>query len=157
MKELITFLLGMAPISEVRGAIPFGLTAGLPLNKTLFLAALGSTAVVIPLLLLLDVVSKWLSANTKMFKAFFKWLFVKTRRHSKLIDRWETFGLVVIASIPLPMFGVWTGCAAAFVFRIRFWRAFWALFCGNLIAITLVTLVFYGTVHVGTWAKIILK
>ncbi|MBU0579558.1 MAG: small multi-drug export protein [Candidatus Margulisbacteria bacterium] len=157
MKELITFLLGMAPISELRGAIPYGLSAGIGLQKTLFLAILGNFIPVIPLLLFLEAISKWLSARSKLFKKFFEWLFARTRRHSDVIERFEALGLIIFVGIPLPVTGAWTGCAAAFLFGIRFHRALPAILLGIIMAATIVTAVVLGALNLGSLTPLFIK
>lgn len=157
MTEIFTFLLGMAPISELRGAIPFGLGAGLSLSKTLFLAILGNFVPVIPLLLFLEAVSKWLSERSKLFDGFFKWLFARTRRHSDLVERFEALGLILFVGVPLPVTGAWTGCAAAFLFGIRFWRALPAITAGIFMAAAIVTAVVLGAVNLGAITHLFIK
>ena len=157
MKEWITFLLGMAPISELRGAIPFGLSVGLSLKKTLFLSVTGNILPIIPLLLFLEGISQWLIKNSRLFNKFFKWLFKHTRRHSALIERYETLGLFIIASIPLPMFGSWSGCAVAFIFGLPFWRSFLLISLGVLVAAVIVTSVVLGLVNLGQLGSLMVK
>jgi uncharacterized membrane protein len=157
MAELLTFLLGLAPISEVRGAIPFGLSAGLSLKATLFWSILGNIAPIIPLLLFLDTISKWLMEHSRLCKKFFEWLFARTRRHSDVVERYEALGLMIFVGIPLPMTGAWSGCVAAFLFGIRFWRSFMAISLGVLLAAAIVTAVVMGLVNVGSLARIIIK
>lgn len=157
MKEWITLLLGMAPISELRGAIPFGISAGIPLGKTLFLAILGNFLPVIPLLLFLEAVSKWLRERSKFFDKFFEWLFARTRRHSDLVGRFEALGLILFVGIPLPVTGAWTGCAAAFLFGIRFRNALPAITLGIFMAATIVTAVVLGAVNLGNLAHFFIK
>lgn len=155
--EIITFLLGALPISEVRGAIPFGLAAGLPLGKTLVLAILGNILPVIPILLFLDVVSKWLSQRFVFWKNFFDWLFARTRKHSDTVEKYEALGLAIFVGIPLPMTGAWSGCAAAFIFGIKFWRALLAIIAGILMAAAIVTAVILGAVNLGGLASVLIK
>jgi uncharacterized membrane protein len=157
VKEFITFLLGLAPISEVRGAIPFGLSAGLSLKTTLFWSILGNIIPIIPLLLFLDVISKWLMEHSRFCKKFFEWLFARTRRHSDVVERFEAVGLMIFVGIPLPMTGAWSGCVAAFLFGIRFWRSFFAISMGVLLAAGIVTAVVLGLVNVGSWAGLLIK
>jgi uncharacterized membrane protein len=48
--------------------------------------------------------------------------------------------LVMFVAIPLPITGAWTGCAAAFVFGIKFRHAFIAIMAGVMIAGFIVTI-----------------
>jgi uncharacterized membrane protein len=138
--EILIFLLAMAPISEVRGSIPLGiLVFKIPFWKVFLIAFLGSTLSIIILLLFLEPVSGFLSKHSKFFKNFFDWLFKNTRRKvSSRIEKYREWGILLISAIPLPLFGVWTGALAAFLFDIPFKLAFPLIFVGNLVAIIMV-------------------
>ena len=138
------FLFAMTPIFELRGAIPYGIVIhGVAWPTVYVLAVLGNLIPCFPLLILLDPVSRWLS-RFRVFDKFFNWLFARTRRRGKLVERYEAIGLALFVAIPLPITGAWTGCAAAFVFGIRFRYAIIAAFCGLLISATIMTLASLG-------------
>lgn len=144
--EFVTLLIGSLPISEVRGAIPYGIILGDLSWQTAFLfGVIGNALPVLPLLLGLESVSNWLR-RWRTWDRFFTWLFARTRRRGKLIERYEILGLLLFVSIPLPVTGAWTGCAAAFVFGIRPKVAFPVVLCGILIAATVVTLATMGVI-----------
>jgi uncharacterized membrane protein len=145
--EGVTFLLATLPIAELRGAIPWALYptgGGLAWPVAYLWAVLGNALPVIPLLLFLGPVSEWLR-RWRLFDRFFDWLFARTRRRGKVIERFEAIGLTLFVAIPLPVTGAWTGCAAAFIFGIRFRYALPAVLAGILIAGTIVTAVTLGT------------
>ena len=87
-KELVVFILGMMPVSELRGAIPFGVAVGIPVRKVLFLAIVGNIVPVIPLLFLLEPLSNYLR-RFPPFKIFFDWLFERTRRRAAIVEKYE--------------------------------------------------------------------
>ncbi len=157
MKELIVFILGMTPISELRGAIPFGLSVGVPLKTTVILALVGNLLPIIPLLLFLEAVSAWIIKHSKLFNSFFAWVFERTRKHSAWVERFEAFGLFLVAAIPIPPLGTYSACAAAFLFGINFWRAFLAIALGVLASCVLVLLVLFGAVNLGAFGKLLLR
>ncbi len=150
--EAKVLILGAMPVSELRGAIPLGLFLDIPVMKTALLAVAGNIIPVVPLLLFLGPVSEWFTAKHELFKRFFDWLFERTRRHSDKIEKYEALGLILFVAIPLPMTGAWSGSIAAFIFGIRFWRAFPCIIIGILIAATLVTLASTGAINLGTMA-----
>ncbi len=141
----VTFIIGMLPIAELRGAIPYAiLGAQIPWQEAVLWAFLGNTIPIIPLLLLLEPVSNILRRNRTMDK-FFTWLFERTRRRGKkMMEKYKALGLTLFVGIPLPGTGVWTGAVAAFVFGIRFKYALPAIFAGMLIAGVLITLASMG-------------
>lgn len=139
-RELTTFILAVLPLSELRGAIPFGMAAGISLKKVLTIAIIGNLIPVIPMLFLLEPVSEYLR-RFFLFKKFFDWLFKRTRERANLIERYESIGLFLFVAIPLPLTGAWTGCIAASLFKIRFRYALLAIAAGVLLAAFIVTVV----------------
>lgn len=139
-KELTTFILAMLPVSELRGAIPFGIATGISLEKVLIIAIIGNLIPVIPILFLLKPVSEYLR-RFFLFKKFFDWLFERARKKAHLVEGYETLGLILFVAIPLPATGAWTGCVAASLFKMRLRYAFLAVSTGVFIAAFIVTAV----------------
>ena len=140
-----TIIIGMMPVSELRGAIPFAMAPvevggyGMSAPEAYLLAVLGNMIPVIPLLLFLEPVSDFLR-RWRIFDIFFTWLFTRTHRnHSERFEKYGTLALTIFVAIPLPVTGAWTGCAAAFVFGVKFRHALLAIFAGVLIAGVVVT------------------
>ena len=145
--ELVTVLVAAMPVSELRGSIPLALGVfHFSVEKAFFLSIIGNLIPIIPLLLFLESVSKWLSMRFNWAEKFFSWLFARTRRRSKLVEKYGAVGLIFFVAIPLPVTGAWTGCVAAFLFGIRRrWAAF-SIANGVLIAGVIVTLVSLGVI-----------
>ena len=152
--EVITMIIGSLPVSELRGAIPIGIALGdLPWQTAWLFAVIGNALPVAPLLFGLEPVSEWLR-RWPVWERFFTWLFARTRRRGGLIEKYGAWGLILFVSIPLPVTGAWTGCAAAFVFGIRPMRALPLVFGGILIASVVVTLATMGVIGgVGLFTK----
>ncbi len=149
-RELFTVLIGMLPISELRGAIPYALGRGLSWQQAYFWAVLGNLIPVVPLLLFLEPISTFLSRKYHLWRRFFDWLFLRTRRRSRLVERYEAIGLIFFVGIPLPVTGAWTGSVAAFLFGIRFKYALPAIVLGVLLAGIVVTLASLGVITLWT-------
>jgi uncharacterized membrane protein len=146
--ELVTVVLAALPISELRGAIPYAITVGgMSWQKAYVLSVVGNFLPVLPILLLLESVSNWLRRYT-LWDRFFSWLFERTRRRGRLIERFEALGLVLFVAIPLPVTGAWTGCVAAFIFKVPLRLALPAILCGILIAGTVVTMASLGLITI---------
>lgn len=142
-----TIIVAMMPVTELRGAIPLALAPvelggyGMSVPEAYILAAAGNMIPVIPLLLFLEPVSNFLR-RWKAWDLFFTWLFTRTHRnHNERFEKYGTLALTIFVAIPLPVTGAWTGCAAAFVFGIRFKHALAAIFLGVLISGIIVTVV----------------
>jgi uncharacterized membrane protein len=136
LPELQVLLLTMAPISELRGAIPVGLiTFHLPFWEVFLISFFGNLIPVIFLLLLLDPLANFLSKHFSIFKKFFNWLFQRTRKNvAPSIEKYGKKALVIFVGIPLPITGGWTGSIAAFLFGMPFKVAFPLISLGVLIA-----------------------
>lgn len=139
---LSTVIISCLPIFELRGAIPIALGVyGLSPWSAYLLSVFGNMLPVIPLLLFLDPVSTQLRRYT-IFDRFFSWLFNRTRRnHEERFEKYGLMALTLFVAVPLPVTGAWTGCAAAFVFGIKFRHAFPAILAGVMIAGLIVSIV----------------
>ncbi|MCK4352051.1 small multi-drug export protein [candidate division WOR-3 bacterium] len=150
--NLITLLLSMAPISELRGAIPYAWSQGMGHWQAYGLSVIGNLIPVVPILLLLGPISNFLR-RYKPFDTFFDWWFKYTLKRSKLIEKYEALGLILFVMIPLPITGAWTGSVAAFLLGVRFKFALPAIILGVLLAGMIVSLVCLGAVHIPIFIK----
>ena len=151
-REAITAFIAMIPILELRGAIPWALASppyggGLDWSTAYLFAVLGNFLPVIPILLFLEPVSNSLRRYS-IFDRFFEWLFRRTRRKGKMIERYEMLGLMLFVGIPLPVTGAWTGAVAAFIFGVRFWNSVIAIIGGICLAGVIVTLASLGVLSI---------
>ena len=128
-KEWVVMIMAALPISELRGAIPLGLSFGMPLQKAFLLSVLGNISFIAPALFLFEPVSSRLR-KFKIWARFFDWIFERTKKNSDSIQKYEALGLAIFVAIPLPMTGAWSGVIAASLFKIRFRYAFIAIVAG---------------------------
>lgn len=144
--KVMTFVIAMLPISELRGAIPYALAVGkMHWLEAYIISVVGNFVPVIPILLLLEGVSHRLM-KYRAFDRFFTWFFERARRKGGLVARFEAVGLVLFVAVPLPVTGAWTGCAAAVLFGIPFRLAAPAVLLGIMIAGGVVTLASLGVI-----------
>ncbi len=148
--EMVVLIISMLPIFELRGGIPLGAFLELVWWKTYLMAVLGNLIPVVPLLLFLNPVSEWLKRHISLADRFFEWLFARTRRRTEArMRKYGIFlGLMLFVAIPLPVTGAWTGCAAAFLFGVKFRYSFPAVMAGVLIASIIVSIITYGAAAV---------
>lgn len=136
---LAVIAIAASPISELRGAIPVAISAfHFPWYYALLFGIIGNLLPVPFILLFLDTIVQLLS-KVRFFDKLLKWLFERTRRRGKIIERYERIGLVLFVAIPLPITGAWTGSLAAVLFGIKPRYAFLSIFVGVLIAGVIVT------------------
>lgn len=137
--ELVVVIIAMLPILELRGAIPIAInTLAMPWYHALPLALIGNMLPVPFILLFLAGITRGLS-RIGFCRRFLDWLFERTRRRGRIIERYQRIGLVLFVAIPLPVTGAWTGSLAASIFGLKLKHAFLAIFAGVLIAGTIVT------------------
>ncbi len=132
-KDYVVMIVGALPVSELRGAIPLGLSFGMPLVKAFWLSVLGNCLIVAPALFLFAPVTNVLR-RFKIWARFFDWVFARTKKNSDAIQKYEALGLAIFVAIPLPMTGAWSGVIAASLFKIRFRYAFLAIIAGVICA-----------------------
>jgi len=144
--ELVVFLVSTLPIAELRGGIPLAKGWGFPWQQAYLLCVAGNFLPVVPIVFLLDPIARFLR-RAPLFDRFFEWLFARTRKRGKLIERYEALGLILFVAVPLPITGAWTGAVAAYLFGVRPRYAIPAIACGILIAGVVVTLASQGVLH----------
>lgn len=144
-KLLMTFVMAMVPVVELRGAIPLGVAAGLPPAVAAITAMLGNLVPVPFILLLLRKVFallrkiSWLGSKIDA---------LEKRAHLKgrTVKKYRTLGLVLLVAVPLPGTGAWTGALVADVLDIRMKTALPAITVGVIIAGCITTAVTCGVV-----------
>ena len=142
-KEAVVFIVATLPIVELRGAIPFALSSAMGPAMSWWsaylLSCLGNMVPIVPILAALGPISDWLRRRSSLAERFFTWLFSRTRRRGRVVERYGALGLILFVAIPLPVTGGWTGAAAAFLFGVPFRKALPCIALGVMIAGGVVT------------------
>ena len=147
--ELVTMCLAALPVTELRFSIPYATFAlRLDWQDALSWSLLGNLLPVPVILLALDPAQRLLGRIAFMGR-FFDWLFARTRRRGKIVERYRVIGLALFVAIPLPITGAWTGSVAAYLFGIRFIPALIAICIGVAFAGVILTLACQGVL--GFW------
>ncbi len=139
----LTFLVGMTPVLELRGAIPLGVAAGLPPLTACAAAILGNIVPVPFIMLLVRRVFRWLR-TTAFLGPKIDWLERRAHLKGRLVRRYRLPGLLLLVAVPLPGTGAWTGALVATLLDIRLRHAFPAIAAGVVIAGVLITLLTVG-------------
>lgn len=143
---LITFLISMVPIIELRGAIPYGLSQGLPAWLVFVLSTVGNMIPIPFILLFIRRIFQWMKRYPKLAKIAEKFE-VRAAKKSGKVKKSETIGLCILVAIPLPGTGAWTGGLVAALMEMRLKRAIPTILIGVLIAGLAVTLICVLGVH----------
>ncbi len=138
-QEAIIVVISALPVVELRLALPIAINVfHMAWYKAYCLAVIGNLLPVPILLLFLDSLAK-LVGRAEMGRRVVNWVFERTRRQGKRIERYEKIGLTLFVAIPLPVTGAWTGSIAAFLLGLKFRYAFLSILVGVIIAGAIVT------------------
>lgn len=143
-KYLIVFGMSMVPVIELRGAVPYGVAAGLPLLPVLIVAILGNMVPVPFILLFIRKILDWMKTREGLFKKVADKLESRALSKSDMLEKYAAFGLFVLVAIPLPGTGAWTGALVAAVFRLKWKHAIPSIFAGVVAAGIIMSIVSYG-------------
>lgn len=140
IKALITFLISMVPVIELRGAIPYALAAGVEPWIACVLAIIGNMLPVPFILLFIRKILEWMKGRPKLGKIAMK-IENRANKKSGKVRQSELVGLCLFVAIPLPGTGAWTGALIAALMDIRMRRALPTILLGVVTAGVIVTLV----------------
>ncbi len=141
---MMTALIAMVPVIELRGAIPAGVAAGLTVWEALFMAIIGNMIPVPVIILFVRKVFDWMRVKSEKLDRLVRRFEAKAEKQSALIDKYEWWGLVILVAIPLPGTGAWTRALVAAMLNMRLKRALPAVFIGVVIAGIIVSYITYG-------------
>ncbi len=138
------FFMAALPIAELRLAIPWAIEIlNTPWYYAFIIAVIGNMLPVPFIIYFIEAAVRLLS-RFAVFERFFNWLFERTRRKGKIIQKYKRIGLILFVAIPLPVTGAWTGSLAAVLFGIKPKQAFISIFTGIIIAGIIVTSLWVG-------------
>lgn len=151
VKYIITFIIGMVPIIELRGAIPIAVGMGLTYFEAFIISFIGN---IIPIYFivkyirpLFDFFGRW-----KIFKIIIDWASNKATKkikESEKLQNYTMIGLFLFVAVPLPGTGAWVGSLIANFLDLPVKKAFWPLALGVLAAgiiVLTVTAISFGGV-----------
>jgi len=140
---LLVVAVSAAPIAELRGGIPLALARGFSPAGAYGLAV-AANLLAVPLVLFGLNRAEALALRWRPARCALEWLFARTRRRGRLIERVGAAALLLFVAVPLPGTGAWTGAVAARLFGIRSGKAALWIGLGVLVAGVVVLLVSLG-------------
>ena len=145
MKDiLLTFLVAMVPVVELRGAIPFGVVRGLNLWTAIIASVLGNLVPVPFIILFIRRIFAWMRAHMPKLDGLVTRMEKKAEKNRAAVEKYAFWGLAILVATPLPGTGAWTGALVAAMMEMRLKRAFPAIVIGVVIAGVIVSVVTYG-------------
>lgn len=139
---LAVFFLSAVPIIELKGAIPLGMSLGIP-ELECFIVAIFGSMIFSPLIILLTtrVLNWFMNSKIALLNRFGHWQHERLLRKGGNVEKYRAWFLFIFVAIPLPTTGVWTGSMIAGLFGIRLKHALPIIFLGNCVAGLLIWLI----------------
>jgi uncharacterized membrane protein len=141
----LTLLLTVLPVSELRGGIPLGISLGLDPLFTFFIAVIANALMFFPIFFGLRLFYDKLLSRIPLFN---KYLDSVRKRGKPKVDKYGFWGLTFFVALPLPITGVYTGTALAWLLGMDWRKAFPPIGIGVIIAGVIVLLGALGVVEV---------
>lgn len=138
MNYIITFLISMIPLVELRGAVPYAISSGIPLWQALLFGVIGNMLPVPIIFFFARHILEW-GKEKPLIGNFFTWCLNKGHRGGQKLeeaagDKGIFWALLLFVGIPLPGTGAWTGTLAASILDWDFKRSVLAVMLGVILA-----------------------
>ena len=143
---LLTVLVSMVPVVELRGGIPFGVAAGLPVWAAFLAAVLGNLIPVPFIIVYIRRIFQWMRRRIPRLNRLVDALERKAHLKGQKVNKYKYLGLMLFVAIPLPGTGAWTGSLAAAFLDMPLRKALPSVILGVLIAGMAVSILSYGVV-----------
>ena len=147
---LTTFLVSMVPVIELRGAIPIGVAAGLPLWQAILSSIIGNMIPVPFIILFIKKIFAWMRTKNDRLNSVVERMEAKADKNVEKVTRYEFWGLFLFVAIPLPGTGAWTGALVAALLEMKLKKAVPPIYLGILGAAVIISFVTYGAWRVFT-------
>ena len=133
-KCLLTMLVSMIPIIELRGGLPFGVALGLPYHLAFPAAVIGN---IIPspfIIIYIRRIFLLMRRHLPKLNGLVDRLERKAHLKGNKVQKYQYLGLWIFVAIPLPGTGAWTGSLVAACLDMRMKKALPAIIFGVLTA-----------------------
>lgn len=147
-KVLMTMVVAMVPVIELRGAIPIATAHGLDAAIAIPVAVVGNLIPVPFIILFIRRIFDWMEAHMPRLGGLVASLRARADKKADVVLKYAFWGLVILVAIPLPGTGAWTGALVAAMLNMRLKKAFPAIALGVIIAGIIVSIVTYGALNI---------
>ena len=152
-KIIISFFISMVPLIELRLALPYALTVGVPTLTAYIVCMVGNMLPVPVIFFFARKVLEW-GKDKKYTGKFFTWCLEKGEKGGRKLEAKAGAGLylalLLFVGIPLPGTGAWPGTLAASILDMDFKKSMLFVFLGLLLAagiMLLASLGVFGAIH----------
>ena len=140
-KCIMTFLISMIPVVELRGGLPYGIVAGLNLPQAAVSAILGNMLPVPFIIIFIERIFVFLRKYFPKMDSFISSLEKRAAEKQETVDKYGALGLIILVASPLPGTGAWTGSLVAALMQMPLKKAVPCVFTGVIIAAIIMTVV----------------
>ena len=140
----LTMLVSMIPVVELRGGIPFGVAAGLPVWAAFIAAVIGNLIPVPFIIVYIRRIFQWMRRRMPRLNSLVDKLERKAHLKGQKVTKYKYLGLMLFVAIPLPGTGAWTGSLAAAFLDMPLRKAIPSVVVGVLIAGMAISILTYG-------------
>ncbi len=141
---IMTFLISMVPVLELRAAIPLGVYNGLGILTALVVAIIGNILPAPFIIVFIRKIFEWMQSKSELLAKLVRKFEDKADRNKDKVLKYEFWGLMILVAIPLPGTGAWTGALVAAMLNMQLKRAMPAIIVGVIVAGLIVTTATYG-------------
>ena len=145
-KCIVTFFISMVPIVELRLGLPYGIALGLPYWLALTVSLLGNMLPVPFIIIYIQRIFAWLRKHWPWLDGFISRLERKAEGKGDKVEKYGTWGLLLLVAIPLPGTGAWTGSLVAALLHLKVQKATPVIFVGVCIAAFIMSVLTYGVI-----------
>ena len=133
-KLLLTMLVSMLPVIELRGGLPFGVALGLPYYMAFPAAVIGNLIPAPIIIIYIRRIFELMRKHLPWLNFLVDKLERKAHLKGKKVQKYQYVGLWLFVAIPLPGTGAWTASMAAAFLGMRLKKAMPAIVMGVLSA-----------------------
>ncbi len=143
-KIIMTFLISMVPVLELRGAIPIAVANGLNFWVAIIVSVIGNLVPVPFIILFIRKIFALMRKWSSKLDGLVTRLEQRAAKKSDVVQKYAFWGLFILVAIPLPGTGAWTGALVAAMLDMRLKRAMPSIVLGVIGAAVIVTFATYG-------------
>lgn len=141
---ILTLLVSMIPVVELRGGIPFGVAAGLPVGAAYLAAVIGNLIPVPFIVVYIRRIFMFMRQHMPRLNSVVDKMEQKAHLKSAAVLKYQYLGLAIFVAIPLPGTGAWTGALVAAFLDMRLKKAMPSIAGGVLSAGLIISILSYG-------------
>ena len=141
---ILTLLVSMIPVVELRGGIPFGVAAGLPVWAAYLAAVIGNLIPVPFIVVYIRRIFMLMRQHMPRLNSVVDKMEQKAHLKSAAVLKYQYLGLAIFVAIPLPGTGAWTGALVAAFLDMRLKKAMPSIAGGVLSAGLIISILSYG-------------